>query len=59
MKKCTAFVAAFLILPLLALGAEVDADSGIAAAGTPRMTSSSQYHCCWIFWMGRWTCMPC
>lgn len=59
MNKCKVFFAALLILPLLAFGAEVNTSTGVAAAGMPQMTSPNQYECCWVYWMGRWTCFPC
>lgn len=59
MKKCKAFLAAFLVVPLLALGGEFEASGVSTTAAAPQWTSSSQYECCWIYFMGRWTCVPC
>lgn len=57
MKKLrNVIAAALLIVPVLALNASTlsDAAEGVVVRSTPSVTA-----CCYIFYMGRWWCIPC
>ena len=56
------------LLPLLALAASLFLSStGYSALAGPEAAypdsvvegTSTAYDCCWVFWGGRWWCIPC
>ncbi len=67
MSKIKTLVAAGLIVPLLALGAIANSeqsDSLSAPSARPSapyrvMDTADAYTCCWVYYLGRWYCIPC
>ena len=57
MKKLrNVLAAALLTIPVLALNASTLADytDEVVVRPTPSVTA-----CCWVYFMGRWMCIPC
>lgn len=61
MKRIKVLLAGLILLPLLALGANLDPAEGVAVAQSEsaRVSGQESVTCCWIFFMGRWICVPC
>lgn len=59
MKKLRGFLLGVaMVLPLTVLGASVDLSS-TSYVDTSRPEAQYDYHCCWVFFMGMWWCVPC
>ena len=60
-----ALAAAVLVAPLGSLNADSNvmdaaiAPAPIAPQGTSLTDEGQGWGCCWIFWYGRWMCVPC
>jgi len=62
MNRIRGMLAALVLLPLLALGANLATASGAQAPvkpGMSQLTGSDPYTCCWVFFNGYWRCIPC
>ena len=62
MNRIKVLLAALLLLPLLAFGSSLgSAELGATpdAAVPQELTGSTSYDCCWIFFFGKWWCVPC
>ena len=56
-KLRTLLVTALLTLPVLTFSSAQSATNG-GAPGT-RLETQSATGCCYIYFMGRWVCVPC
>lgn len=62
MNRIKVLLAALVLLPMLAFGTSVEsAVLGNAPDGSApsELEGSTSYECCWVFFAGRWWCVPC
>jgi hypothetical protein len=64
MRKFRVFLAAILVLPLVAFGSFRTSDTALASMNPQEFIpagadGASAYECCFIYFMGHWWCVPC
>ena len=64
MGKFRSLLALVVMLPLVAVGSSLGS-SELAANALPTesdragLDQTAGYDCCWIYFMGKWWCVPC